>query len=147
MKKILAVALALVSLLAVVAGCGGDKKEAEKTTAKKVVLKIGATPVPHAEILNFIKPTLEKEGIDLQIIEFSDYVKPNLALNDKELDANFFQHIPYLEKFAKERNLPLATLTKVHIEPMGIYSKNIKSLDALPEGANWHKADGCINRR
>ena len=135
MKKILAVALALVSLLAVVAGCGGDKKEAEKTTAKKVVLKIGATPVPHAEILNFIKPTLEKEGIDLQIIEFSDYVKPNLALNDKELDANFFQHIPYLEKFAKERNLPLATLTKVHIEPMGIYSKNIKSLDALPEGA------------
>ena len=135
MKKIIAVALALVSLLAFVAGCGGDKKEAEKSPAKKVVLKVGATPVPHAEILNFIKPTLEKEGIDLQIIEFSDYVKPNLALNDKELDANFFQHIPYLEKFAKERNLPLTTLTKVHIEPMGIYSKSIKSLDALPEGA------------
>ena len=68
--------------------------------------------------MNFVKPQLAKEGVDLQIIEFSDYVKPNLSLNDKEIDANFFQHIPYLEEFAKERNMPLVTLTKVHIEPM-----------------------------
>lgn len=135
MKKLLAVALALVSLLAVVTGCGGDKKEAEKGAAKKVVLKVGATPVPHAELLNLVKPILAKDGIDLQIIEFSDYVKPNLSLNDKELDANFFQHTPYLEKFASERKLALTTLTKVHIEPMGIYSRTIKSLDALPTGA------------
>ena len=135
MKKVLVVALALLSLLAVVAGCGDDKKATDKAAAKKVVLKIGATPVPHAELLNFVKPILAKDGIDLEIIEFSDYVKPNLALNDKELDANFFQHTPYLEKFAAERKLALVTLTKVHIEPMGIYSKTIKSLDSLPNGA------------
>lgn len=135
MKKILTVFLVLVSLLMVVAGCGSDNKASEKNSAKKIVLKVGATPVPHAEILNFIKPMLAKEGIDLQIIEFSDYVKPNLALNDKELDANFFQHTPYLEKFASERKLPLIALTKVHIEPMGIYSKSIKNLASLPEGA------------
>lgn len=135
MKKILTVALALVALLALVAGCGGEKKTEDAGTAKKVVLKIGATPVPHAEILNFIKPTLAKEGVDLEIIEFSDYVKPNLALNDKELDANFFQHTPYLNKFAAERNLALTVLTNVHIEPMGIYSKSVKSLDAVPVGA------------
>ena len=91
--------------------------------------------MPHAELLNFVKPQLAKEGVDLQIIEFSDYVKPNLSLNDKEIDANFFQHIPYLEEFAKERNMPLVTLTKVHIEPMGIYSTKYKSLDELPQGA------------
>ena len=91
--------------------------------------------LPHAELLNFVKPQLAKEGVDLQIIEFSDYVKPNLSLNDKEIDANFFQHIPYLEEFAKERNMPLVTLTKVHIEPMGVYSAKFKSLDEMPAGA------------
>ncbi|HIU63412.1 MAG TPA: MetQ/NlpA family ABC transporter substrate-binding protein [Candidatus Avacidaminococcus intestinavium] len=135
MKKILVVMLALLASLALVAGCGGEKKAVDSGAAEKVVLKIGATPVPHSEILNFIKPTLEKEGVELEIIEFSDYVKPNLALNDKELDANFFQHTPYLEKFAAERNLPLVSLVNVHIEPMGIYSKSVKSLDAIPVGA------------
>ena len=120
-----------------VAGCGGsDAKKAEKPAGgdKKVTLKIGATPVPHAEILNFIKPALAKEGVDLQIIEFTDYVKPNMALADKELDANFFQHSPYLEKFAKDRNLPLVSLGKVHIEPMGIYSKKLKDVKAIADG-------------
>ncbi len=68
-----------------------------------------------------------KEGVDLQIIEFSDYVKPNLALNDKELDANFFQHEPYLDTFVSERKMQLVSAGKVHIEPMDIYSKKIKS--------------------
>ena len=123
------------SIALVVAGCGGDSKPAANSGDKKVVLKVGATPVPHAEILNLIKPQLAKEGVDLQIIEFSDYVKPNLSLADKELDANFFQHTPYLEKFASERNLPLVAYTKVHIEPMGVYSKKLKDLNNVPSGA------------
>ncbi len=96
MKKLFLALLAVFSIALVVAGCGGDSKPAANSGDKKVVLKVGATPVPHAEILNLIKPQLAKEGVDLQIIEFSDYVKPNLSLADKELDANFFQHTPYL---------------------------------------------------
>ena len=132
MKKILLVLCSVLVLALLIAGCGGSETKSEDG---KTVLKVGATPVPHAELLNFVKPQLAKEGVDLQIIEFSDYVKPNLSLNDKEIDANFFQHIPYLEEFAKERNMPLVTLTKVHIEPMGIYSTKYKSLDELPQGA------------
>ena len=137
MKKILLVAVALLGIAALITGCSSNEKKTTDQAAigKKVVLKVGATPVPHAEILNFIKPTLAKEGIDLQVIEFSDYVKPNLALNDKELDANYFQHIPYLEKFASERKLPLISLVKVHIEPMGIYSKSIKDIKNVPFGS------------
>ncbi|MDD3396897.1 MAG: MetQ/NlpA family ABC transporter substrate-binding protein [Acidaminococcaceae bacterium] len=123
-------------MLGLLSGCGGDKKEAAKPAAdKKVVLKVGATPVPHAEILNFIKPTLAKEGVDLQVMEFNDYVKPNMALNDKELDANFFQHLPYLQKFAGERKMNLTSLVAVHIEPMGIYSKTVKDIKNVPAGS------------
>jgi D-methionine transport system substrate-binding protein len=99
------------------------------------VLKVGATPVPHAEILNFIKPTLAKQGITLQVIEFTDYVLPNLALADKDLDANFFQHIPYLETFTADRRLNLIWVAKVHIEPMGAYSRKVKSLAELKNNA------------
>ena len=134
MKKLLVALLALVSLAVVAAGCGGDDKKAASGD-KKVTLKVGATAVPHAEILNDIKPALAKEGVDLQIIEFSDYVKPNLALNDKELDANFFQHAPYLDTFVSERKLALVSAGKVHIEPMGIYSKTIKNLQDIPNSA------------
>lgn len=132
MKKLVLVLLALISIAVVAAGCGGDKKE---SADGKVGLKVGATPVPHAEILNKVKNQLAKDGVELQIIEFSDYVKPNMSLNDKEIDANFFQHEPYLETFASERNMPLVSAGKIHIEPMGIYSKKIKSLDAIPNGA------------
>lgn len=120
---------ALLCLLAVAAlalgGCGSKSNE----------LRVGATPVPHAEMLNLVKPMLEKEGVKLTVIEFSDYVKPNMALNDKELDANFFQHEPYLNSFAKERKLALVSAGNVHIEPMGTYSKKIKSIKAVPNGA------------
>ena len=92
------------------------------------MLKVGATAVPHAEILEQIKPELAKEGVDLQIIEFNDYVQPNLALNDGELDANFFQHQPYLDEFAAEHSVKLVSAGGVHIEPMGIYSKKVKAL-------------------
>lgn len=130
MKKWLAVLFVVASLLVTV-GCGGDKKTSNDASKQTNVLKIGATAVPHAEILNFVKPILAKEGVELKIVEFSDYVQPNISLNDKELDANFFQHIPYLEKFATERKMPLVSLVKVHIEPMGIYSKKIKNVQDI----------------
>lgn len=133
--RILIAALVVMSLAA--AGCSSDKKNDSQAPAssKKPVLKVGATAVPHAEILRAIKPALEKEGVQLEIIEFSDYVQPNVALADKELDANFFQHIPYLTKFASERKLPLISAVSVHIEPMGVYSKKVKNLNELPSGA------------
>lgn len=135
MKKTVWALAGLLALGALVAGCSGEKKEAAQSSDKKVVLKVGATPVPHAEILNEIKPLLAKDGIDLQIIEFTDYVKPNLSLNDKEIDANFFQHEPYLKKFAADRKLDLVNLVAVHIEPMGGYSKKLKDIKSVPDGA------------
>lgn len=135
MKKTVWALAGLLALGALVAGCSGEKKEAAQSSDKKVVLKVGATPVPHAEILNEIKPLLAKDGIDLQIIEFTDYVKPNLSLNDKEIDANFFQHEPYLKKFAADRKLDLVSLVAVHIEPMGVYSKKLKDIKSVPDGA------------
>ena len=129
-RRQLVVSVALSSVLGLgLVGCG------DKGTSGEVTLTVGATPVPHAEILNFIAPQLKKEGINLKVVEFSDYVKPNLALSDKEIDANFFQHIPYLESFSAERGLKLSILCDVHIEPMGAYSKKVKSLKDLPEGA------------
>lgn len=135
MKKTVWALAGLLALGALVVGCSGEKKEAAQSSDKKVVLKVGATPVPHAEILNEIKPLLAKDGIDLQIIEFTDYVKPNLSLNDKEIDANFFQHEPYLKKFAADRKLDLVNLVAVHIEPMGVYSKKLKDIKSVPDGA------------
>ena len=135
MKKTVWALAGLLALGALVAGCSGEKKEAAQSSDKKVGLKVGATPVPHAEILNEIKPLLAKDGIDLQIIEFTDYVKPNLSLNDKEIDANFFQHEPYLKKFAADRKLDLVNLVAVHIEPMGVYSKKLKDIKSVPDGA------------
>ena len=135
MKKTVWALAGLLALGALVAGCSGEKKEAAQSSDKKVVLKVGATPVPHAEILNEIKPLLAKDGIDLQIIEFTDYVKPNLSLNDKEIDANFFQHEPYLKKFAADRKLDLVNFVAVHIEPMGVYSNKLKDIKSVPDGA------------
>lgn len=134
MKKLLIGALALASIAVIAAGCGGEKKAAPAAD-KKVALKVGATAVPHAEILNHIKASLAKDGVNMEVIEFSDYVKPNLSLNDKELDANFFQHEPYLNKFVAERKMNLVSAGKVHIEPMGIYSKKIKDIKAVPNGS------------
>lgn len=96
------------------------------------VITIGATSVPHAQILQQVKPILKREGIDLQIKEFSDYVQPNFLVDQKQLDANFFQHRPYLEQFNKERGTHLVELVGVHIEPMGIYaSSNPKLKDFI----------------
>ncbi|TCL73333.1 D-methionine transport system substrate-binding protein [Hydrogenispora ethanolica] len=99
------------------------------------VLKVGASPTPHTQILEQIKPLLAKDGITLQVIEFQDYVQPNIALAEGELDANFFQHVPYLNQFCKDRNLDLTSIAKVHVEPLGVYSSKLKSLRQLKEKA------------
>ena len=98
-------------------------------------LRIGASPVPHAEILNFVKPILAKQGVTLDIREFNDYVQPNLALADGSIDVNFFQHVPYLNSFQKNRPLGIVAGAKVHVEPMGVYSKRVKKLSDLKTGA------------
>ncbi|ROR22585.1 D-methionine transport system substrate-binding protein [Comamonas sp. BIGb0124] len=98
---------------------------------------VGASPVPHAEILNFVKPALKAQGVDLEVKIFTDYVQPNLAVEDKQLDANYFQHKPYLDTFNKERgtHVVIAPSGLVHVEPFGAYSKRISSIKELREGA------------
>lgn len=126
----------LLSLSLLLVGCGsetGEQPEAADNKEAKV-LKVGATPVPHAEILKVVKPILEKDGIQLDIIEFNDYVQPNLALNDNNLDANYFQHLPYLEEFNNQKGTKLTYTAKIHFEPMGLFSKKIKDVSEFKEG-------------
>lgn len=141
MKKSLKwIALASAGILAagLLSACGSEKSAAPAAPAagKEVTLKVGASPVPHAEILNAVKDQLKKDGVNMEIIEFTDYVQPNLALNDKELDANYFQHKPYLDQFCKDRGLSLASVGNVHLEPMSVYSSKYKDLAELPDGAH-----------
>lgn len=144
MKKVFALITTLLVASLALAGCGGTNQSsssgssavAQNASGMKT-LKVGATAVPHAEILEVAKPLLEKDGIKLEIVEFNDYVQPNLALNDKELDANFFQHEPYLKNFMEEhKEVKLKNAFGVHIEPMGIYSKKVKDLKELKDGAS-----------
>lgn len=127
MKKLLTL-LCILFLLVSFTACG------EKET-KKSVIKVGATPVPHSELLNLIQDDLEKEQITLEIVEFTDYVTPNLALSDGEIDANFFQHQPYLDDFSKEHNLDLVSIAGIHVEPLGLYSTKYDSFDSIPDGS------------
>lgn len=115
--------------------CQSESKDSSKVQEKEdIVIKVGATPVPHAEILNFIKPDLKKDGVDLQVVDFTDYVTPNLSLEDGSIDANFMQHKPYLDKINKDRDLHLVSIANIHVEPIAFYSKNAKSIDLLKDG-------------
>ena len=98
-------------------------------------LVVAATPVPHAEILELIKPALAKEGVDLDIKVFTDYVQPNVQVDQKRLDANYFQTLPYLQSFNEGKGTHLETVIGVHVEPFGGYSKKVKSLAELKDGA------------
>ncbi|WP_431036024.1 MetQ/NlpA family ABC transporter substrate-binding protein [Pseudomonas yamanorum] len=98
-------------------------------------LVVAATPIPHAEILELVKPTLAKEGVDLEIKVFTDYVQPNVKVAEKRLDANYFQTLPYLENFNKGKGTNLVTVVGVHVEPFGGYSKKIKNISELKDGA------------
>ncbi|GEA18708.1 MetQ/NlpA family ABC transporter substrate-binding protein [Moorella sp. E306M] len=130
MKKIVVLALVLLTLGAVLTGCGQQQKASPGEAAKKEIT-VGATARPHAEILERIKPVLAQEGITLNIKVFNDYAQLNPALADKQIDANFFQHIPYLEDYNQKTGNKLVYIAKVHIEPMGIYSQKIKGAGEL----------------
>lgn len=99
-------------------------------------ISVAATAVPHAEILEFVKPTLAKQGVELKIKVFTDYVQPNVQVAEGRLDANFFQHQPYLDEFNSSRGTKLVSIAGVHVEPFGAYSSKIKTLAELPQGAN-----------
>lgn len=135
MKKWLSALFAIVLVLAL-AACGGNNNASnDQKEGKLTKLVVGASNVPHAEILEKAKPILKEKGIDLEIVTFQDYVLPNKALADKDIDANYFQHIPYLESQKKEHGYDFVNAGGIHIEPIGIYSKKYKSLEELPDGA------------
>ncbi|EZP75506.1 NLPA lipoprotein [Parageobacillus genomosp. 1] len=135
MKKWISALFAVVLVLAL-AACGGNNNAADdKKEGKLTKLVVGASNVPHAEILEKAQPILKEKGIDLKIVKFQDYVLPNKALADKEIDANYFQHIPYLEAQKKEHGYDFVNAGGIHIEPIGVYSKKYKSLEELPDGA------------
>ena len=141
-KKFLSLALALVLSLSL-AACGSKKEEAPAAapaetpaeTTEPVVLNVAASPTPHAEILEQVVDVLAEQGIDLQIHEYGDYVVPNTAVEEGEEDANYFQHIPYLESFNEKEGTHLVSVGGIHIEPMGVYAGKTASLEELPDGA------------
>lgn len=146
MKKALLTFFSL-TLILVLAACGNNNSSSDSSNAaatnapsntsaaEPVTLVVGASPVPHAEILKAIAPLLEAQGIKLEIKEFTDYVQPNVQLAEKQLDANFFQHQPYLDDQNKKNGTDLVSVAAVHVEPFGAYSKKVKSIDELKDGA------------
>lgn len=123
MKKLAAVLLCAALALPSLAG------------AETVKIKVGASPTPHAELLKVANEVLKPQGYEIEIVEYADYVQPNMALDAKELDANYFQHKPYLDDFVKEKGVALVSIGTVHYEPFGIYAGKSKSLDDLKDGA------------
>ena len=129
MKKIIALTLALLLLACTLTACAGSAKKEDKT------IVVGASSTPHAEILEQVKDVLAKDGWTLEIKVFDDYVLPNKALTDKELDANYFQHTPYLNSYNESNGTDLSVAALIHYEPFGIYGNGISDLSALPDGA------------
>ena len=134
MKKFFAILLTGVLTLGL-AACGGSEPATDEAADGAVTLKIGATPTPHAEILTAAQEELAALGVTLEIVEFTDYVQPNLATDSGDLDANFFQHTPYLDQFNVDQGTELVSIGTVHYEPMGIFAGTAKSLDEITEGA------------
>ena len=147
-KRLFALALSVVTCLSL-AACGGGSKApaasstsadaaasaATSTPASGTTLKVGATPAPHAEILEQVKPILAKEGITLDIVEYNDYNTPNDAVEDGSLDANYFQHITYMNNYNKDNGTHLVSVAEVHYEPSGLYAGKTASIADLPDGA------------
>lgn len=117
------------------AGALGEFFFTHQSTRVGKPLRVGVNPVPHGEILQAALPLLKRQGLDVQIVSFNDYVQPNLALVSGDLDANYFQHVPFMENFNRARNAHVVSVGKVHIEPLGIYAGRTKALTALPQRA------------
>jgi D-methionine transport system substrate-binding protein len=135
-KKSFTLILCLIFALALVAGCG--KSEPAKPAATPVAykpLKVGVTAGPHAQIMEVVKKVAEKDGLKIQIVEFNDYIQPNVALNQGDIDLNSFQHLPYLENIVKDRKYDIVMIAKTITFPMGVYSKKLKDVKELKDGA------------
>lgn len=138
LKKILSLILVALLSLSLIIGCSNKESELDK-------IKIGVSPDPHGKLVQVVVDDLKKEGIDVEIIEFTDYVTPNLALAEGELDANYFQHLPYLNDFISKENLDLIELGSVHIEPMALYSNNLNSIDDIKDGGEIAIPNDTVN--
>ena len=141
MKKLLALAMALTLCLGL-AACGGDTTDATTDTTddtaqtgETVTLKVGATPAPHQEILEQVVDNLAEQGITLEIVEYNDYIVPNEAVESGENDANYFQHITYMNNYNKDNGTHLVSVAEVHYEPFGLYAGKTASIADLPDGA------------
>lgn len=136
-KKVLSAVLAVSLLATLFTGCGAKGKDSAKSdkSSDDTTIKVGACVTPHAEILEAIKDDLKEQGYDLEVVTYNDYVLPNTALESGELDANYFQHKPYLEDFNKENGTHLVGVAAVHFEPMAIYAGKTASLDDVKDGA------------
>ncbi|UCZ52569.1 MetQ/NlpA family ABC transporter substrate-binding protein [Bacillus shivajii] len=149
MKKFMLKLGAVVLSVGLLAACGAGEAEQSTgdngETVETSLLTVGASNVPHAEILEFAEPLLEEEGIELEVVPFNDYVLPNQALDLGELDANYFQHVPYLESQIAEHDYDFVNAGGIHIEPIGIYSQDYTSLDELPDGASILMSDSVAD--
>lgn len=136
-KKVLSAVLAVSLLATLFTGCGAKGKDSAKSdkSSDDTTIKVGACVTPHAEILEAIKDDLKEQGYDLEVVTYNDYVLPNTALESGELDANYFQHKPYLEDFNKENGTHIVGVAAVHFEPMAIYAGKTASLDEVKDGA------------
>ena len=142
MKKKLAIILAVALLALSIAACGQSAAQAAET----VKLTVGASSTPHAELLEIVKPALAEQGIELEIVIYDDYVLPNTALQDGTLDANYFQHTPYLNSFNASNGTDLVSAGLIHYEPFGIYSKTVSDLKDLADGATIIVPDDDSNQ-
>ena len=134
-RSLAAIGLAAVASLGLAACGGGSSSDASDSSSGVVTLTVGATPSPHAKILTYINDNLAAaEGIKLDIVEYTDYIQPNTALNDGDLDANFYQTVPYLENAEKQFGFDFEAGEGIHLEPLGVFSNKHKSLDELPDG-------------
>lgn len=137
--KPLAGIVAAAGLALALTACGGNSgaatTAASSSAASDNVITVGASPSPHAEILEAIKPELEAQGYELKVVEYSDYVQPNVALSEGDLDANYFQHLPYLENYNTENGTDLASAGAIHFEPMGLYAGKSSDITNVPDGA------------
>lgn len=138
MKKygsIVALIAALALVPALLTGCGLKSEKGSEGSKGDKVLKIGASPTPHAQILEQVKDVLAEEGIELEIVEYTDYILPNSGVDSGELDANYFQHKPYLDDFNEENGTDIVSVASIHFEPLGIYAGKVDSIDKLGKGA------------
>ena len=131
-KRFSILALVLALALSALTACGGGSDSGDDSADKTI--KVAASPTPHAEILNSISDALAEEGWTLEVVEFEDYVQPNVATTEGEVDANYFQHVPYLDEYNAENGTELVAVGNVHYEAMGVYKGNKDSFDALEDG-------------